>query len=125
MTPQQMTALAKANEYRAVRSALREWVREPTDPVDTRDRLASILDGPPAPELGKNLTLDEFLGWAVRMYANRRRAIAILAGCTPHRAVLQLTERQREAVALGLRMSACDVANVREGDTPDVWRDAA
>lgn len=112
MTPQHMTALARAQEVRLARAKLlREQVREAPDGLTGRRRCAALLVNPP--DCLRGATVDDVLLAVPRVgtTAMRRllRDVGVsekrLLGPLPERhdkAGYQLSERQRWALAVRL-----------------------
>lgn len=111
--PQHLQALQLANRARFERAELRAWVKEPAETVESRERLAAILDGP-LPDCLRTLMLEDFMRWGWKLIPARRRAVCRLAGCSDTRTLGQLTDRQRDVIARALRLSTFDLEQARD-----------
>lgn len=111
--PQHMEALDLGNRIRTERAALRRWVKEPGESVESRERLAAVLDGP-LPDCLRTLLLEDFLMWGWKLLPSRRKACFRLAGCSAVKTLGELTDRQRDVVAGALRLSVFDLGQARD-----------
>jgi hypothetical protein len=108
---QPVTALAYGQQIRRVAVAARRRVEAQGDTRRGYAQLAGEIEA--SPRWPRKLRVAQALAWAPRSHALQRQRLLAHAGCSEHRTLNELTDRQRHALCGVLREPSAWRASTR------------